>query len=180
MQIGAVGFQPYLYHAGGLSSRSLEAVKSLPEDALAGGTDFSELVSENENPLRRGETRGFMDILGMQMQLGAYHAARLMPETVSVETDALTAEELAEIAPDMDGDAVGGNRADQVDTETADKARALRNVSETVDDVNTTSTVQGTGEENDAGMYARTGSMAEITPFQVNRALDAYTAWMSA
>lgn len=158
--------QPYIYHVGGLSSTSLDKVSSLPEDVLSGGTDFSGLVSEEENPLRRGETKGFMDIFAMQMQMGARHAAQLGID--SGQTEAI--ENLA----DADGDILNVQNRNETDVEAADKARALRNVSETVGDVNTTSTVQGAGEEIDPGMYGRTGNMAEYTPFRISQALNAY------
>lgn len=179
MQIGAVTFQPYIYPIGGLSSRSLYPVDSLPEDALSGRTGFLEPAAE-ENPLHRGETRNFGDIIDMQLHIGADNAARLMPDAVSGGAEELKVEEIAESAPDMDGDADNLERMQMPDTEQADKARALRNVSDTVGDVNTTSTVQGAGEETDAGMYGRTGNMAEFTPYKVSMALDAYSAWMSA
>ena len=68
MQIGAIGFQPYIYNTNAVSSASLNKISAIPNDATAAKTDFSGLVSgETTNPLKRGESSNFMDILAQQL-----------------------------------------------------------------------------------------------------------------
>ncbi len=83
--IGAVsfGFQPYIYNANTVSSSSLDRIAPVGSDvAKAPSTDYSALYeeSENINPLRRGETKNFADILASQMAMSRLHAERLMPQ----------------------------------------------------------------------------------------------------
>lgn len=80
MQIGALSFKPYIYNTNMLSRNSLSRISGIGDDLQAGKTDFSALTDEslNENPLRRGETLNFVDILGMQMQAGRLNASRIM------------------------------------------------------------------------------------------------------
>ena len=80
MQVGALGFKPYIYNTNVMSGNSLSKVSSVEKDLLASKTDYSSLTDEslNENPLRRGQTANFVDILGMQMQMSRLNASRIM------------------------------------------------------------------------------------------------------
>lgn len=80
MRIGAVGFQPYIYNTNYLSGNSLGRVSAIGDDLLASRTDYSALLDEdlNENPLRKGETSNFVDILQMQFHTGRMNASRLI------------------------------------------------------------------------------------------------------
>lgn len=79
MEIGAVGFSPYIYNVNSISSGSLSKIAGIGEDLLAGKTDFSDMSEGmNENPLKRGETSNFIDVLDMQMQIGKMNASRVM------------------------------------------------------------------------------------------------------
>ena len=83
MRIGAVGASPYIYNTNSVSSASLNKIRAIGNDVTSGKTDFSGLTSsgENENPLKRGETKNYADVLGMQMQMGMMNAVKLMDQT---------------------------------------------------------------------------------------------------
>ena len=81
--VGGVGFQPYIYNVNTVSSSSLNRVNAIGSDvAKAPSTDYSALYDEGENinPLRKGETKNFADILASQMAMSRLHAERLMPQ----------------------------------------------------------------------------------------------------
>ena len=87
MQIGAVGFSPYIYNTNTISRSSMSPISGISDNLLSSKTDFSGLTSEaeNENPLRLGETSNFMDVLDMQMQMGRLNASRIMKPAEEVE-----------------------------------------------------------------------------------------------
>lgn len=80
MQIGALSFRPYIYNTNMLSRSSLSKISSVGEDLLTAKTDYSALTDEslNENPLRKGQSANFVDILEMQMQMGRMNALKVM------------------------------------------------------------------------------------------------------
>lgn len=83
MRIGALGamdFRPYIYNTNRLNGNSLSKVLPIGNDLVSSKTDFSALTDEdlNENPLRRGQTANFMDVLNKQMQAGRLNASRIM------------------------------------------------------------------------------------------------------
>ena len=82
MEIGAASFEPYIYNTNTLSGSSLSKISAVPDDLLTSQTDFSGLTEEdlNENPLRKGETSNFADVLQMQLQMGRLNASRLIKE----------------------------------------------------------------------------------------------------
>lgn len=98
MQIGAVSFQPYIYNTNAVSSKSLNKISAISDDALDSKTDISALTSlskdpvENMNPLKRGETLDFAGILEQQMSMSRMNAARVMvqPETQENASQAVT------------------------------------------------------------------------------------------
>ncbi len=80
MRIGAVSFAPYIYNTNVVSGKSLSKVASIGNDLLSSKTDFSSLADErlNENPLQKGQTFNFADILDRQMYAGKMNASRIM------------------------------------------------------------------------------------------------------
>lgn len=84
MRVGAVSFQtyqPYIYNTNTVSGNSLSRVKPIGDDLLSSGTDFSGMTDEeqkNLNPLRRGQTVNFADVIAMQMQMGRMNADKIM------------------------------------------------------------------------------------------------------
>lgn len=84
MGINAIGFQPYIYNTNAISPASMNRVKPIGDDVTkAAATDYSALYSDdlNENPLKRGETKNFADILESQLALSRQNAARVMVPT---------------------------------------------------------------------------------------------------
>ena len=110
MQVGALGFKPYIYNTNVMSGNSLSKVSSVETDLLASKTDYSSLTDEslNENPLRRGQTANFVDILGMQMQMSRLNASRIMKPEEEMQG-------LSEAANDM----VVGDSSQMTEDETA-------------------------------------------------------------
>ena len=79
MMIGAVSFQPYVYHINAISPASMNRLSRISDNVLDEKTDFSGLVqAENENPLKMGQTLDFKGMLEMQMRRGRSNAARVM------------------------------------------------------------------------------------------------------
>ena len=99
MRIGAVSFQtyqPYIYNTNTVSGNSLSRVKPISDDLLSSKTDFSGMANEeqqNLNPLRRGETVNFADVIAMQMQMGRMNADKIMKPAEESVSDVLTAVE---------------------------------------------------------------------------------------
>lgn len=96
MQIGAVGFSPFVYNTNAVSSASMNKVSSIGKDALASKTDFSGLTlqGENQNPLKKGQTANWADVLSMQMEMSQRNAARIMKpadNTTETASQAVTA-----------------------------------------------------------------------------------------
>lgn len=77
MRIGAISFQPYVYNVNAISPASMNRLSRISDNVLDKKTDFEGLV-ENENPLKKGQTLNFRDMLEMQMQRGRSNAARMM------------------------------------------------------------------------------------------------------
>ncbi len=99
MTIGAVSFQPYVYNVNAISPASMNRLTRISDNVLDKKTDYSGLVG-NENPLKKGQTLNFQDMLEMQMQRGRSNAARVMKPTdeAQEETGALQGTEQEESA----------------------------------------------------------------------------------
>ena len=79
MAIGAISFQPYVYNVNAISPASMNRVSGISDDVLDKKIDYSGLTeAENENPLQKGQTLNFQDMLAMQMQRSRNNAARIM------------------------------------------------------------------------------------------------------
>ena len=81
--IGVVSYNPYIYNTNSVSLASLNRVKGISDDATDGGIDMTNAVSansvqENINPLRKGETPNFSDILLNQMNMSAIRREDLL------------------------------------------------------------------------------------------------------
>ena len=98
MTIGAISFQPYVYNVNAISPASMNRLSRISDDVLDKKTDYSGLTeAENENPLKKGQTLNFQDMLAMQMQRGRNNAARIMKPAQDVadekgQTEAATAQ----------------------------------------------------------------------------------------
>lgn len=107
MRIGAVSFQPYVYNVNAVSPASMNKLSRISDNVLDKKTDFGGLV-ENENPLKKGQTLNFEDMLKMQMQRGRNNAARIMKpmeeaqeKAGEAQTNMAQQEETAQAAPVM-------------------------------------------------------------------------------
>lgn len=81
MGIGAIGgYMPYIYNTNTVSASSLNRVKPVDDDVTKASTDYSALTDDslNVNPLKRGESANFVDILESQMAMSRQNAARIM------------------------------------------------------------------------------------------------------
>ncbi|MCM1134148.1 MAG: hypothetical protein NC400_01110 [Clostridium sp.] len=139
MQIGAVSFRPYIYNTNRLSGGSLSKISAIGDDLTSGRTDFSELekAQRNENPLRKGETINFGNILERQMWLGRQNASRFMKTDEDTESlmdaeEVLGGPELAKTAERMEA-AAGDVSAKAAAAGVRNSAREL-NASEALED----------------------------------------------
>ena len=80
--IGSVAYDPYIYNTRQISSASLDAVDRISDDATKGGVDFSGVNKAEEqvnvNPLKKGETANFADVLLSQMTMSQLHQSQLL------------------------------------------------------------------------------------------------------
>ena len=155
MRIGAISFQPYVYNVNAISPASMNKLSRISDNVLDKKTDFSGLA-ENENPLKRGQTLNFQDMLEMQMQRGRSAAARMIkPAQAAQEKGG------AEAAQTQD-EAVKFNRENAVNVvrteqETADSAQNVQ-----------TAAFDGSGAENG------------VSNFRMQQAISAYEMFMTA
>lgn len=90
MQVGAISYQPYIYNTNAISSKSMNKISAISDNALDSKTDVSGLVkdsvsSETTNPIKRGQSLDFAGILDMQMQMSRMNATRIMKAPESTE-----------------------------------------------------------------------------------------------
>lgn len=92
MGIGAIGgmmMTPYVYNTNSISASSMNRVSAIGDDVTKASTDYSSLTTgdttENMNPLKKGESSNFVDILESQMAMSRQNAARLMQPTDMME-----------------------------------------------------------------------------------------------
>lgn len=89
MTIGAISFQPYVYNVNAVSPASMNRLSRISDNVLDKKTEYKG-VSENENPLKKGQTLDFQGMLEMQMRRGRSNAERIMKPArdEAQETDA--------------------------------------------------------------------------------------------
>ncbi len=76
--IGSVGFSGYIYNPNRVTSKSMDKIQPISDDVLDGKLDVqNEISTENENPLKMGETQNFAAVLEEQMYTGMNRAAML-------------------------------------------------------------------------------------------------------
>lgn len=87
--IGIAGFQPYMiYNTNQLDRGSMNKIGAVPADVTTRKTDYSQLARTNSNPLGRGESANFIDILQSQMQMSQNNANRIMkPSELAMEME---------------------------------------------------------------------------------------------
>lgn len=105
MRIGSLGFSPFIYNTNTLSGSSLSRISPIGDDLTTAKTDYSGLTdsSMNINPLGKGESANFFDILGMQMQMSRMNASRVMAsEEMSAEAPDADITQNVETRPEVD------------------------------------------------------------------------------
>ena len=76
--IGSMSVSGYIYNPNRVTSKSLNKVQRISDDVLDGKLDVkNEVLQENENPLKVGETQNFPAVLEEQMYMGMNKAAML-------------------------------------------------------------------------------------------------------
>ena len=152
MTIGAISFQPYVYNVNAISPASMNRVSGISDDVLDKKTDYSGLTeAENENPLKKGQTLNFQDMLAMQMQRGRNNAARIMkPAQEEAGEKEQTETATAQFGREQNADAIQLEK-----TETAASAQ--------------TAAYEGNGS---------TGN--DISNYRMQQAINAYEMFMTA
>lgn len=179
MQIGALGFSPYIYNTNSISRSSMGKVSPISPDVQSQKTDFSGLTSEieNINPLRQGETPNFTDILSMQMQIGRNHAARILPE---VQDDLTIMETAAESMDDLLMQDMQPKEA--AVPEENEAIPAASPVSDVTSGVNILELVQGAAQSAGTGMehlqQMQSQSRSGASLYQMSHAAQAYASFM--
>lgn len=85
--VSALSFRPYVYNANTVNAASMNRLSRISDDVLDKKIDYSELTDEslNENPLKKGQTLNFQDMLDMQMRRGQNNAVRIMKPVSAVQ-----------------------------------------------------------------------------------------------
>lgn len=153
MVIGAVSFQPYVYHVNAVSPASMNKLSRISDDVLDKKTDFSGLVeAENENPLKMGQTLDFKGMLEMQMQRGRSNAARVMKPAEKAQEETGAALEAAK----TENAAAKFGRENAVDAVQPEKENVQ------------TAAFDGSGAQNG------------VSNFRMQQAISAYEMFMTA
>lgn len=158
MTVGAISFQPYVYNVNAISPASMNKLSRISDNVLDKKTDFSELA-ENENPLKRGQTLNFQDMLEMQMQRGRNNAARVMKPMEKAQEEAGAATEQIN-APQETEQAYSAANAVQVQPGRDAASENAQNVQ--------TAAFDGSGAENG------------VSDFRMQQAINAYEMFMTA
>lgn len=156
MTIGAISFQPYVYHVNAVNSASMNKLSRISDDVLDRKTEYKG-ITENENPLEKGQTLDFQGMLEMQMQRGRSNAARIMKPAQEQKQES-----------ELDGTAAGFERNGLSETALSGQASDIRQVQETAENVQPAMTAA----END-----RNGG---ISSFRMQQAINAYEMFMTA
>ncbi len=188
MQIGAVSFRPYIYNANMVNAGSLSRISSIGDDLISGRTDFSALSDEslNENPLKKGQTVNFSDVLERQMWEGRQNASRIMKPDEVMEN----LEEAGEMLNDSDAAEEAGRTKNPEEAEVRAAAAGVRNsakelnAAETKADFKPVSAMDKAAEGVANGVADSReemfGGQSERNLFQIQRAIEAYQMNMTA
>lgn len=157
MTVGAISFQPYVYNVNAISPASMNKLSRISDNVLDKKTDFSELA-ENENPLKKGQTLNFQDMLEMQMQRERSNAARVMkPAEATQEENGATLETVKTENAAVKFGRENATAAVQPEKETAENAQSVQ-----------TAVFDGSGAEN------------SVSSFRMQQAISAYEMFMTA
>ena len=121
MRIGGIGnvYPTYVYNPNTVSAASLNKTSRISDNVLDKKVDYSETVAqENQNPLKKGQTKDFEGILAKQMQEGQTHALRIMPKGLKPEQD----EELTNVVNMKTADSSKSRETGSLNKETSENA----------------------------------------------------------
>ncbi len=172
MRIGAIAYQPYIYCTNRVSACSLGRIEALPEDGTERRIDFSGLTEEDENvnPLGKGKSANFMDILSSQMAMSRAKSAVLV-KPAQEEQDA--GEELEDMAAEAADDLLSRQMQQDMDEESEGMT------AEAADDLfsqqDMTAAAENAGDRS-GRMSGESGN--PYTAYQMRHALDAYSMAM--
>lgn len=159
MTIGAISFQPYVYNVNAVSAVSMNKLSRISDNVLDKKTEYKG-ITENENPLKKGQTLDFQGLLEMQMQRGRSNAARIM-KPMQAEPQETEQTEAATAKFDRSGfmDTVQAQDGQNVEGKQAQ---------ETAENVQPAMTAMETDENGD------------ISNFRMRQAISAYEMFMTA
>lgn len=179
MQIGAVGFSPFVYNTNAVSSASMNKVSSIGKDALASKTDFSGLTlqGENQNPLKKGQTANWADVLSMQMEMSQRNAARIMkPAEDATETASQAVTATAPTASSAQSETTAASTT-QADTTAAATTQA-DSTAASVAPVANLGTPQIQAVDTNASASQAMNNNQQFGSAMMQRAADAYMSMM--
>lgn len=81
MRIGGIEnvYPNFVYNTNAVSANSLNKLSRISDNVLDKKVDYEANTEEKQNPLRKGETKDFQNILAKQMQEGQNRAAAILP-----------------------------------------------------------------------------------------------------
>lgn len=173
MQIGAVSFRPYIYNASVVNAGSLSRISSIGDDLTSGRTDFSALSDEslNGNPLKKGQTVNFADVLQRQMWEGRQNASRIMKPDEEIGN----LEEAEEALNDFDAAEEAGKAENPEEASVKAAAAGVKNSAKELNASEVQEDFRPAG-----GIEEMFRQQPERNLYQIQRAIDAYQMNMTA
>lgn len=153
MRIGGIGnvYPNFVYNTNEVSSNSLNKLSKISDDVLDKKINYeAKNTEENQNPLRKGETKDFQNILAKQMQEGQNRAAAILPFGLAPSEETKTTAQVTK--PEA-----GQGAKETENTETA-RTENISSISETQE--------QNRQEQN-------------MVSYQMQRAMQAYEMFMA-
>lgn len=98
MRIGGIGnvFPNFVYNTNAVSANSLNKLSRISDDVLDKKVGYETTAEENQNPLRKGETKDFQNILAKQMQEGQNRAVAILPFGLAPSEETKTTDQVTE------------------------------------------------------------------------------------
>ena len=98
MRIGGIGnvYPNFVYNTNEVSANSLNKLSRISDNVLDKKVDYETNTEENQNPLRKGETKDFQNILAKQMQEGQNRAAAILPFGLAPSEETKTTAQVTE------------------------------------------------------------------------------------
>lgn len=154
MRIGGIGniYPNFVYNTNAVNANSLNKLSRISDNVLDKRTDYETNTEENQNPLRKGETKDFQNILAKQMQEGQNRAAAILPFGLAPTEKATASGEETKAAAQTAEPASGQGTREAGNTET-DRTANVSMISENQD--------QNRQEQN-------------VVSYQMQRAMQAY------